>query len=92
MEKCIENNIPLITPVFLKDNNYDRESDYFMCGEKILVCPVFDEGINKISVLLPEGSGSFRLRGEGKAYKAGTSVNVSCTINDLPIWFVEENI
>ena len=90
MDKCIKNNYPLITPIFLKDKNYDKESDYFMCGEKILVCPIFDEGINEIEIKLPETDKLYRLRGEGETIKSGTSIKITCTINDLPIWFIEE--
>ena len=90
MEKCIENDTPLITPVFLRDSSYDRESDNFMCGERILVCPVFDKGKDEVIISLPESNTGFRLRGEGKLIEGKTSVRVSCTVNDLPVWFSEE--
>ena len=90
MHQCIENDMPLITPVFLRDEDYDRESDCFMCGDRILVCPVFDEGINRISIRLPKSSRGFRLRGEGSLIKGETELEVTCTIRDLPVWFVEE--
>jgi len=89
MDKCINNNLPLITPVFLKDKNYDKESDYFMCGDKILVCPIFDEGINEIEIHLPD-NGNYKLRGQGEIIKGASHIKVTCTINDLPIWFIEE--
>ncbi len=88
--RCRENDLPLITPVFLKDESYDREADHFMCGEKILVCPIFDEGVNEIEVTLPKGDKGYRLRGQGELLKPGSRINVTCTINDLPIWFEEE--
>ena len=90
MEKCIENDYPLITPVFLRDREYDKESDCFMCGDRILVCPVFDEGADEITVRIPESGFGFRLRGEGEVIAGGTEVTVRCTVNDLPVWF-EEN-
>lgn len=89
-DKCIKNNMPLVTPIFLKDHNYDRESDYFMCGEKILVCPIFDEGKNELDILLPDTSTFYKLRGEGEKIKGGSNIKVRCSIDDLPIWFVEE--
>ncbi len=90
MNKCIENDYPLITPVFLRDRNYDEETDYFMCGEKILACPIFDEGVKEINICLPSSDTGFRLRGEGELIKGKTSIKVKCDITDLPVWFVEE--
>ncbi|MDO5138158.1 MAG: glycoside hydrolase family 31 protein [Oscillospiraceae bacterium] len=90
MGRCIENDLPLITPVFLRDSDYDRESDNFMCGDRILVCPIFDEGVDEVTVRLPKSTKGFRLRGEGALIEGGTSVCVPCTINDLPVWFTEE--
>ena len=90
MHKCIENDMPLITPVFLRDGVYDRESDYFMCGDRILVCPIFDEGVEEINICLPKSNRGFWLRGEGPLIKGQTELKVTCTIRDLPVWFVEE--
>jgi len=92
MDRCIENNYPLITPVFLRDRDYDRGSDCFMCGEKILVCPIFDEGTEEVKVTLPKSETGFRLRGEGELIEGGTAVTVSCTVNDLPVWFEEGTV
>ncbi len=89
MKKSRENDMPLITPVFLRDGDYDRESDCFMCGDRILVCPVFDEGVTELTVRLPRSDAGFRLRGEGEPIDGGTSVRVSCTAFDLPVWFTE---
>ncbi|MBP3891615.1 MAG: hypothetical protein J6D29_05525 [Solobacterium sp.] len=88
MNQCIQNNYPLITPVFLKDDTYDRDSDYFMCGDSILVCPIFDEGVKELTITLPKYH-SYRLRGEGEVFPAGSTIQITCTINDLPIWFEE---
>ena len=90
LNRCIENNVPLINPVFLRDKSYDKESDFFMCGERILACPVFDEGRNEVNVRLPESRKGFRLRGQGELIKGNTSITVTCTIKDLPVWFEEE--
>lgn len=90
MERCAENDLPLITPVFLRDRDYDREADCFFCGDRILACPVFDEGADAVTVRLPKSSGGFRLRGEGDLIPGGTAVTVPCRIGDLPVWFDEE--
>ena len=90
MRNCIENDMPLIRPVFLKDKDYDREADQFMLGDRILVCPIFDEGVNEVGLFLPKSTKGFRLRGEGDLVKGETFVEVTCTIKDLPVWFVED--
>ncbi len=89
LERCMKEEEPLITPVFLKDAQYDRESDFFYLGERILACPVFDEGVNEIMVTLPQSYCGFRLRGEGSVVEGGSSVAVKCTATDLPVFFVE---
>ncbi|MBQ1477253.1 MAG: hypothetical protein IIZ33_03825 [Erysipelotrichaceae bacterium] len=90
MKRCIQNNTPLVTPVFLRDEDYDRNSDNYMCGEKILACPLFDEGIDERIIHLPKSVSGFRLRGEGNLLPGDSDVKVTCTIHDLPVWFTEE--
>ena len=85
-ERCRAANEPLIRPVFLSDPAYDPESDCFLSGEHILVCPVFDEGATEITVTLPQ-FGVWRLRGEGDPHTGGETLTVPCTICDLPVWF-----
>ena len=88
-ERCRSENLPLIRPVFLHDPDYDPESDSFLCGERILVCPVFDEGAADVTVTLPR-FGAWRLRGDGEPHAAGTTLTVPCSITDLPVWFVRD--
>ena len=87
MQQCIKENRPLITPVFLKQPDYDREADCYMCGERILACPVFDEGKDSVTVMLPSFVSGWKLRGEGSIIKGGTELTVPCTPTDLPVWF-----
>ena len=84
-ERCRTANEPLIRPVFLADPSYDPESDCFLCGERMLVCPAFDEGAKNVTVTLP--SGAWRLRGEGEQHPSGETLTVPCDITDLPVWF-----
>ena len=80
-------NLPLLRPVFLYDKAYDPESDCFLCGEKLLACPVFDEGAEDVTVTLPHLCGGWKLRGQGKTYPAGETLTVPCLPADLPVWF-----
>ena len=87
-ERARAQRLPLIRPVFLYDPDYDPESDCFLCGEKLLVCPVFDEGAAGVTLTLPRIGGSWKLRGEGEAHPAGEALTLPCAPTDLPVWFV----
>ena len=78
---------PLIRPVFLTEPGYDCESDCFFCGDKILVCPVFDRGAEAVTVTLPRGEKLWRLRGGSESFSGGASVTVPCLPTDEPVWF-----
>ena len=86
-ERCRKEHKPLIYPVFLRQPGFDPESDSFFCGEKILVCPVFDKGAKTVSVLLPENRAGWRLRGKGEMLRGGETLNLPCLPEDLPVWF-----
>ena len=81
---AIENYHPLLLPVFLFDEGYDEESDFYFFGEAILVCPIFDEGKNGIDVLLPNGE--FYIPGTNQIAKSGRIENHP---GDLPIYFIK---
>ena len=89
-EACRKKHEPLLRPVFLLDGDYPVESDFFLCGEDMLVCPVFDEGAANVALTLPKGSGGWRLRGEGPTYPPGDELIVPCLPEDDPVWFTKE--
>ena len=89
-EACRLAHEPLIRPVFLLDPGYDPESDAFLCGDSILVCPVFDEGGTNVAVTLPDLGAGWRLRGEGPLYPPGEELIVPCLPEDDPVWFERE--
>ena len=90
-EKARRERLPLIRPVFLEDPAYDTESDCFLCGERILACPVFDEGAESVTVTLPRLGGAWSLRGEGELHPCGETLTVPCGPGDLPVWFERES-
>lgn len=87
-ERCRLRHEPLLRPVFLHDPDFDPESDWFLCGERVLACPVFDAGATSVTVTLPRGA--WRLRGEGDVITEGETVTVPCAPEDLPVWFETE--
>ena len=84
-------NEPLIYPVFLREPDYDCESDCFFCGDSILACPVFDRGAKKVTVLLPRDESGWLLRGEGEPFPGGMLVTVPCLPEDEPVWFMSNS-
>ena len=74
---------PLIKPVFLDYPDYDIESDCFLCGESILSCPTFDEGMNGKDVLLPEGDWYLK----EKLVKG--LVHLSCPLDEVPPYLIK---
>ncbi len=86
-ERCRLDHEPLIRPVFLHDPDYDVESDLFLCGDRLLVCPVFDEGAEDLALKLPRFGGGWRLRGRGPLYPPGAELTVPCGPEDEPVWF-----
>lgn len=88
MERSRRTHDPLIYPVFLKEPGYDPESDCFFCGDKVLACPVFDEGATQVTVTLPLADEGWQLRGEGQPRPGGSTVTVPCLPQDEPVWFV----
>ncbi len=82
--RSIEEYEPLVSPLFLKYPSYDTECDYFMCGSSILVCPVFDEGVNKITIDLPSQDNWFY----NDEIISG-SVTLKAPFKGLPIFFIK---
>ena len=82
-------NLPLLSPVFLRQPDYDAESDSFLLGRSLLACPVFDPGADSVTVCLPESTAGWRLRGVGDPLPEGTSHEVPCLPTDEPVWFLE---
>ena len=87
-ERSRRRHEPLIFPVFLQEPDYDCESDCFFCGEKILACPVFDEGAVSVTVKLPQAEPGWLLRAKGKVLPGGLALTVPCLPEDEPVWFL----
>ena len=87
MERSRRTHDPLIYPVFLKHPDYDPESDCFFCGDRVLACPVFDEGATAVTVTLPPAEQGWQLRGAGTVFEGGSRVTIPCLPEDEPVWF-----
>lgn len=88
---------PIIYPLFLKYPEYDVETDAFFFGNSIVAIPVFDQGVEEVSVDLPENNG-FWYRGDfmqdlsGKKKDTGVAmgrVTAKVTVHDEPLYFIK---
>lgn len=80
----VETYLPLIYPIFLNEEDYDEESDLFMLGDSLLVCPIFNEGQVEVNISLPKGTYFYNK----EPYNGNlTLINKP---GDLPIYFIKE--
>ena len=90
MKRSCRTHDPIIYPVFLKYPDYDCESDCFFFGDRVLACPVFDEGADSVTVTLPnepEGWYNGGVRYEG-------TVTLPAHWDGMPVYFTKgpENV
>lgn len=84
--RAVEYDEPINSPVFLYYDVEERESDLFLAGRNILVCPVLDEGKNSVTVRLPKGD---RWYFDGKVFEGGTSVEIQISAYGKMKYFVK---
>lgn len=84
--RAVEFNEPINSPVFLYYDEESRESDLFLAGRNILVCPVLDEGKNSVTVCLPKGDDWYF---DGKVFEGGTSVEIQISAYGKMKYFVK---
>jgi alpha-glucosidase len=65
---------------------FERISDQFLLGDKILVAPVTEKGVTKHTVVFPKGK--WKDAG-GKTYKGGRKVELDVTVDTLPYFTLE---
>ena len=80
----IEKYEPLIRPIFLDYPGYDEESDAFLLGRHLLVCPVFDKGKEEIEFDLPGNEGWYL----GSTLLQG-HVKIEAPLHGLPPYFIK---
>lgn len=81
---AVEEYHPLIYPVFLKEEDFDEESDLFFLGSSLLACPIFDKGKEEMSITLPKGNWYYNHQ------RMNGTVSLKNKPGDLPIFFMKE--
>lgn len=84
--KAVHFDEPVNSPVFLYYDGYSRESDAFLVGRNILVCPVLEEGKSNVNITLPEGDDWYF---DGSVFKGGTDVKIEIPVYGKMKYFVK---
>ena len=78
---------------FTSDEKAVNTSDEFMCGDAVLVCPVYEYGARSREVYLPEGCGWYRFRKSGvKYHEGGQTLTADAPLSAIPVYFREGSI
>jgi alpha-glucosidase (family GH31 glycosyl hydrolase) len=81
---------PIVKPMALAfpENGYESIKDQFMLGADILVAPVVEKGVNKRSVVLPNG----KWKGDdGKIVKGGRTIEIDAPLERIPYFrYIED--
>lgn len=91
MQAAHEKGTPLMRPCFYDfpdDAKCWEVEDQYMYGPKYLCCPIFEAGLKKRKLYLPEGKWA-PLNG-GDAMAGGREIEVDCPIELMPI-FIRQN-
>jgi alpha-glucosidase (family GH31 glycosyl hydrolase) len=77
---------PIIRPLeyVFPWQGYSEEKKMFMLGDKVLVAPVMEKGIDNITIQLPRVKSGNWKSDDGKIYKSGEKINIAITLNRLP--------
>ncbi len=82
--RAVETYAPLLAPLFLAFPDEPDDSDFFLCGQAVLCCSVFDPGVKELTVDLPDADGGWYRGGQ---WFEGT-VTVPAPPDDLPVFFI----
>ena len=85
MYRSVQTHRPIIYPVFLKYPEYDTENDAFFFGDSILACPVFDEGADSVTAVLPDTDTGWFF---GEELCRPGRITKPAPLDGLPVWFV----
>lgn len=91
MEKAHLKGEPVMRPLFYdftEEKQVYKIEDQYMFGEKLMVCPVLEEGMTERSVYLPELKNNEKWIDTYtlKEYNGGQSISVKTPLNMIPVF------
>ncbi|MFK8008948.1 MAG: glycoside hydrolase family 31 protein [Saprospiraceae bacterium] len=64
-------------------SGFEKVSNQFLIGEKLLVAPIVEQGVENVNILLPKGTW---LGFDGKKYEGGQTIKLKVTLETLPFF------
>jgi len=89
VEQAHESFEPIIRPTFYEfeqDERTFQDSDDFLLGDRLLVCPIVEQGQASREVYLPANDEGWVDFYDGKEYKGGKTITVNVTLDHIPLF------
>lgn len=83
-----ETGIPIMRPLFLEyptDKSVWNESNNFLLGKDLLICPITDSHIKTVEIYLPNEKEWIDVN-NGKKYRGGQNIIQKVNINTIPVF------
>lgn len=93
MQEAHDKGTPIMRPLFFEfpnDENCWNIQYQYMFGTDLLICPVIEENVEKITVYLPEGS-IWKDIWNGEEYKGGNWISANTPLNQIPVFIKDSN-
>lgn len=89
VENSHDNYEPIILPTFYafeEDEKTYKDSDDFMLGDKLLVCPVVEEGQTERQIYLPKNPEGWVDYYTGDVYEGGRTITLDVSLANIPFF------
>ncbi|MCR1833738.1 DUF4968 domain-containing protein [Oceanobacillus caeni] len=89
VENAHDNYEPIIRPTFYEfeeDLKTYKDIDDFMLGDKLLVCPIVEEGQTIRQIYLPNNPEGWVDYYTGKVYEGGSTITVDVSLANIPFF------
>lgn len=86
VKKSAETGVPIIAPIeyYFPNQGYENIIDQFMLGDRYLVAPVTEKGVDFRKITLPKGM--WTDSSSGKKIKGGKKITYGVSLDQLPVF------
>lgn len=86
VKKSAETGVPIIAPIeyYFPNQGYENIIDQFMLGDRYLVAPVTEKGVDFRTITLPKGM--WTDSSSGKKIKGGKKITYRVSLDQLPVF------
>ncbi|MFD1066722.1 glycoside hydrolase family 31 protein [Oceanobacillus locisalsi] len=89
VENAYDHYEPIIRPTFYEfeeDDKTYKDTDDFMLGDKLLVCPIVEEGQTQRQIYLPKNPEGWIDYYTGDVYEGGSTITVDVSLANIPFF------